>query len=277
MKKRILLFCILVLSFCNAICMAGDSVLDKAKSSAIYQSYNKDGIKAAEAKYQSLKNSNALSEFDYFAILHLYYRKPQYTDKFIDIANDGIKKFPESYVIYSLLAEAYSSKGKYDEAINVYSKSIKVRPSEPAYYNRGELYYYSKKDYSKALSDYSNALKYASQYKEETAKNKALADIYRMIAMCNGAKNDFASALNNLNTAIKYNSSDADLYILRSRFNLSKLSDKISDEEYSKIVLVSLKDADTALAAAKKTNETTKYKEAQEYRKTLIETFKIGQ
>lgn len=252
MKKSILLLFSVFLIGTSTFVLA-QSLYDAAKSSSVYQKYKTGGIQAAQSEYNNLKANNTIKEIDFLFMLQLYGEQRQ-MQKVISVANDGLKKIPNSAPMYTTLGMAYYETKDYDKAIEAQSQSIKIKPSEPAYYNRGLIYYYVKKDYTKAIADFTNALKYIEEYTNENVKNEAIIDIYQIRALSFGNKKDFDKAIADYDMAIKLDSkSNPDLYFNRAVMKLNKANNSLKNAQ-SQLIESANKDFDIAIAGYQKNN-----------------------
>lgn len=264
MKKFVLFLSVLFCGF--YVSVSAKSLGDLVLESSVYKAYKTSGFESSVSEYNSLKNNKKISEQDFMAMMKIYSDKKD-LDKSMEVGNEALKKYPNSYNTYTLLAMDYANLKRYDEAILAYSDSIKIKPTEPAYYNRGQIFYYIKKDYGRAISDFTKAIEYISQLENPSTASFALADIYRLRALSYEKKQDYSKSIEDYDSAIKYNQSEPDLYYNRAVVKRLKASDsKLSKKESNALINSSNIDLENALEGYRKNNNMNMYNKIKKFK-----------
>lgn len=266
MKKLLFLLSVLLILNINISAFANNSVSEVIKTSTIYQQYLKGGMEAAEKQYTLLKDNKTIDIKDYMIMLQIYLSKNK-TREVIITANEGLKQYPDSELIYTVLGMAYANINKYDSAIDAYTESIKIKPTEPALYNRAQIYCYTKNDIDNAIKDYTEALKYVEQYADKNTKNLTISEIYEERALCYSKKSELDKAISDYTNAIKFNSQKPSLYYNRGVIKINKANRTTLKNEASKILASAYQDLDTAADLYKKKNNINMYNKILEYKK----------
>ncbi|MFC1724450.1 MBL fold metallo-hydrolase [candidate division KSB1 bacterium] len=104
----------------------------ESSTGVIEKVLRKSGIKAAEIKFQEMRNSpnNNYSffepEYQKLGYLFLYEKK---VDEAVFIFECSVNIFPESAAAFENLAEAYMTKGDKENAIKYYKKAVELNPN----------------------------------------------------------------------------------------------------------------------------------------------------
>ncbi len=157
-----------------------------------------------------------------------YYRNGQF-DEAIKLYNEVLKLKPEDPKTYQLLGLVYNQKKEYQLALDSYNKALNMNPPKDlmveALVNRGSLYTDILGKYDEALADFKKVLELAPEntdaflntgityYKKKqyddainifnTAQQKNNKDtkLLYLKALCYAGKEDYGSALQNINQA----------------------------------------------------------------------------
>ncbi len=194
--------------------------------------------KNSETLFRNVLDLNPKSSLGY-QNLGLHYRSSNQVNKAIEVYSRGISLAPSSE-LYVNRGKIYFDQGKIDFALNDFNKSLSIdTDNADALGNRGAVYgskgnwdqcfadlnkaleidsdnltalsnrgfaYFDRQQYDKAIIDYSNYLK-----AEPTD-----SEIHNSLGICYLRTEDFEKAVKQLNSAIRYDSRRASLYMNRS-------------------------------------------------------------
>jgi hypothetical protein len=119
--------------------------------------------------------------------------------------NAQIEEYPDNYLAYKNLGEAYGKIGQYNKSLMNISKSIKLNPVDSMnYFNRG-IAYGKKGFHHKAVENFKKAINLDSQN----------AKYYKELGAANGILGNYQQAITNLDRAISLDPQFAEAYFYR--------------------------------------------------------------
>ena len=228
-----------------------------------------------ETVFNEQKVKNALDENDYFSMVEHYFLEHNYS-KAVELAQNGIKEFPHSYMLYNLLGLSYENMKDKENAIISYTKSIEIKPTEPPYYNRGKLYG-SLGQFEKAISDFTKAIDLVSEYKnDKDLYQERICDIYWYRAMAYSEMGEYLKAVKDYDSILRIlPSGNPDVYKYRAMTKISVCANdsSIPDSERNIIFNSVFEDLDNALKGYREADDVKSYQETFELNKILLNTF----